>query len=209
MTSPEQSPENSFSMLKLPDSSIVAKGSIFPFWLCLPSSSQICQAQEPKLSATSVISDCHDSGHWCPATNTALVLCRSSWHCSPPHTPHPVKVNRAWASTHFPWDAQGRRCGWTGRSQWVAAFSYQGQRPERSATEAAQGWDSHLELGEAGPAACSAFVWPCSPFQCSPHMEWHNWEKQSTVQRITCLKEQPNTWALACKQAKFSKAFTA
>lgn len=87
MTSPEQSPENSFSMLKLPDSSIVAKGSIFPFWLCLPSSSQICQAQEPKLSATSVISDCHDSDHWCPATNTALVLCRSSWHCSPPTPP--------------------------------------------------------------------------------------------------------------------------
>lgn len=44
-TFPEQSPENSFR----------AKGSIFPFCLYLPSSSQSCQAQEPKLSATSAM----------------------------------------------------------------------------------------------------------------------------------------------------------
>jgi len=46
----------------------------------------------------------------------------------------------------------------------------QGRRAEQGATEAAQGWESRTNL---------------VPHRSFPHMELHNWEKQSAVQRTT------------------------
>lgn len=63
--------------------------------------------------------------------------------------------------------------GWGGPSGLpsLAMLLAEGRIPEQGAAEAAEGWDSRNKLcmeegGEAGPTACAALVWPCSPFQC-------------------------------------------